>query len=252
MATKKPAWMLTDRYRALVDHKYVIEPSGSPAVSVTTICKAFDDGKSSAFAAAAVKLTRQGFNYREVWDEKADRGSRVHSHLESFLKDEEIDQLDDEAGHVDALDRWIEEVDPAMLVQEVVTLSSLGYGGRFDLIAGIGKGEFAGKIGLIDLKTGRRSPFEHTLQLAAYRFSDGTAVYDEGGTLERIEPLPPIDFAACLYTHDDGTFDFVEYPADETAWAMFLRLLDVYNFARNPEMKALDKAARDAWKAVSV
>jgi hypothetical protein len=249
MATRKAAWQLTDRYRAHHDHKYVVEHGGKPVVNVTAISGAFDDGKAGAFAGAAVKLTRQGFNYRQVWDEKAERGSRIHAHMEAFMRDEEIDQRHDEAGHVDALDKWMVENDPTLIGQEEVALSRMGYGGRFDLISHMEAGEFKGKIGLIDLKTGRRNPFEHTLQLSAYRYADGTAIYGANGDLIDLKPLPHIDFAACLYTRDDGTFHFQEYPADETAWGMFLRLLDIYNYARSDTMKALDKAAKNAWKA---
>lgn len=247
MAAKKP--VASDRDRAIVSHKYALEPGGPPVVNVTAISELVDDGKSGAFAGAAVKLTKQGKNYRDEWKTKGERGSRVHAHMESFMRDEEIDQLPDEAGYIDALDKWMVETEPTLIMQEQVALSRLGYGGRFDLIATIGAGEHQGKTGLIDLKTGSQYPFSHTLQLAAYRYADGTAVYDQAGVLGEIVPLPLIDFAGCLYVHDDGTYHLVEYPANETAWAMFLRLLDVYNFARTAEMKALQKAALAVHKA---
>jgi hypothetical protein len=234
---------LSDREMA-EKHKYVVAPGGQPAVNVTAISGLLDDGKSGAFAGAAVKLTKAGVNYRDEWKMRGERGTRVHAHCESFLRGEGVDQLDDEAGYLDGLDKFMVEHDPELVMQEQVALSHHGYGGRFDMIVIPRSGEYEGKTGLVDLKTGSPYPVEHTLQLSAYRFSDGTAVYDEAGALTEILPLPDIHFAACLYVRDDGTFSLTEYPADQEAFDQFLGLLATYRWARSDHMKALVKAAR--------
>lgn len=219
-------------------HKYRL-PNGEVAINVTAISGLMDDGKSGAFAGAAMKLRDQGLNYRTVWKEKADRGTRVHCHLESFLKGEDIDQQEDEAGYVDALEQFIVDVDPLVISQEEIVLSNLGYGGRFDLLA-----EIDGEVALIDLKTGKEYAVEHTLQLSAYRYADGLATYDEDGNLTELRPMPEIDWCGCLYVREDGTYNLERYPADDDAFAIFCALLKSYQWTRSASMKQLIKEAK--------
>ncbi len=218
-------------------HKYRL-PNGDIAINVTAISGLMDDGKSGAFAGAAVKLTKAGENYRAVWSAKANRGTRVHGHLESFLRGEDIDQQEDEKGFVDALEAFILDHQPTVIAQEEIVLSNRGYGGRFDLLA-----EIAGETALVDLKTGSAYPKEAALQLAAYRYADGIATYGEDGNLTSLYPLPDIDWCACLYVREDGTYDLVKYPADEDAFAIFCALLEAYKWTRSDSMKALVKEA---------
>jgi hypothetical protein len=234
----------TDLALALDKHKYVTRPGGTPGVNVTAISGLLDDGKSGAFAGSAVKLTKAGIDYRAEWKAKGERGTRVHAHCEAFLRGEAADVAEDESGFVDAVDKFMVDHDPKVLELEQVVISAVGYGGRFDMIVEMQSGEWAGKTGLVDLKTGKRYPVEHTLQLSAYLHSDGIAVYDEEGTLTGTRPLPLIDFCACLYVREDGTYSLVEYPASSEAWEHFCHLVGVYNWCRTDEMKALVKAAR--------
>lgn len=230
----------SDLSLALGKHRYRT-PNGEIAVSVTAISGFIDDGKSAAFAGAAMKL---GPGYRSIWKAKADRGTRVHGHLEKFLTGEDIDQADDEKGFVDALEKFIIEHEPAMVEQEAIVLSDLGYGGRFDLLATLADDDHQ-SLGLIDLKTGSPYAVEHTLQLSAYRYADGIATYDEDGNLSNLRPLPQIDWTACLYVADDGTYRLVRYPADETAFRAFCALLEAYKWTRTDAMKAEVKASKE-------
>jgi hypothetical protein len=226
----------TDRQLA-EKHKYRL-PSGEIAINVTAISGLMDDGKSGAFAGAAMKLRDQGLNYREVWKAKADRGTRVHGHLESFLRGEDIDQADDEKGFVDALEKFILDYNTKVIAQEEIVLSNLGYGGRFDLIA-----EINAETALIDLKTGSAYPAEHALQLSAYRFADGMASYDNDGNLTELRRMPPIDWCGCLYVKEDGTYNLDRYPADGDTFEVFCALLQAYKWTRTDTMKALKKEA---------
>lgn len=226
------------------DHRYRLL-SGEVAVSVTTISGLMDDGKAMGFAYAATKLAREGLDFRTEWEARGTRGTRIHGHLDSFLRGESIEEAEDEAGYVDAISAFITDHDPEVIESEFVVLSdTYGYGGRGDHILRPRKGEYAGAVILDDLKTGKKHPFEHTLQLSAYRYADGIAVFDDEGALTGQRELPDIDLTMGLYAHDDGTYDLVPYPADAWAHNAFCSLLDAYYWTRSDAMKAADKAAR--------
>jgi hypothetical protein len=225
-------------------HKYRL-PNGDIAVSVTAISGFIDDGKSIGMSYGAAKLTREGLNFKEQWDAKRDAGTRVHGHLESFVRGEDIEQHDDDQGFVDALEKWMIHDNPKVLEQEFIALSNHGYGGRGDLICEVEEqAEHAGGTWLIDLKTGRKNAIEHTLQLAGYRYADGIAIYGPDGNLHSLRDLPPIDHAGCLYVASDGSYSLPEYPADEGAFRAFLALLDAYQWTRTDAMKAEVKASK--------
>jgi hypothetical protein len=234
---------LTDREQAFEKHKYRWT-DGTPCVNVTAISGLLDDGKSGAFAGAAVKMTRQGYNYRDEWDAKAERGNRIHAHCEAWLRGEDVDALSDEEGFLDGLELFMENSKPILLEQEEVVLSHWLYGGRFDMIVTMTDPFLGPQNWLIDLKTGKEYVVEHMLQLAAYRFADGMAVFDKDGTLDRIKPMPNIDVTACLYVNEDGSYRLVPYPVTDTTFAYFTQLLTMYQWVRTPEMKTLIKESK--------
>lgn len=212
-------------------HKYRLL-NGELAISVTGVLKLLDDdGKSAKMAGAAAKLALEGLNYRQEWKAKADLGSRVHGHCEAWLRGEDAEVLPEEHGYIDALEKFFVDRTPQPVEIERVVLNDMGYGGRFDFIAKIGR-----QLWLIDLKTGRKYALEHTCQLSAYRFADGMAIYDDAGALAAIEPMPPVQHAGCLYLSGDGTYELVEYPADELAFDVFCDLLAI-----NHSIKLLKK-----------
>lgn len=213
-------------------HRYRL-PSGEVAVNVTTISGLLDDGKSGAMAGAAVKLTKAGADYRAEWRAKADAGTRVHAVCEAWLTTGEAEVREEDAGYVDALEKFWTDHEPKKIECESVALSERGYGGRFDLVAALRDGRTL----LIDLKTGKPYPVEHSLQLAAYRFCDGIGVYEDG-MLTGLRPMPAVDACACLYVHDDGTYDLVGHPADEEAFERFCALLETYRWAKRVKKEA--------------
>src|ERR1039458_4114571 len=99
-------------YEAALDHRYRWLDS-TPLVNVTAISGCLDiDGKSSAFAGAAVKLTKAGLDHRAEWKAKSDRGTRIHAHMEAWLRGEDVEQADDEKGYLDALECLLLDHDP--------------------------------------------------------------------------------------------------------------------------------------------
>lgn len=204
-------------------HKYRLL-NGDIAISVTKLTGLLDDGKAGAFAGAAVKLTKAGLDYRKEWAEKASRGTRVHDHALAWSNGETVDQQEDEAGYLDALERFIVERQPTWLEREEIVVSSRGYGGRFDMIVQMPDHD----VWLIDIKTGRDYALEHTLQLNGYAFADGIATFDENGNLSGTRPLPPIHRAGDLYLGDNGTYRLIEYPLGERPFGLFCHLLETY------------------------
>lgn len=203
-------------------HRYRC-PGGQIGINVTAVTGLLDwNSKSAKMAGSAAKIASTGGNYREEWRKKADLGTRVHAHCEAWLRGEEIFPLEDEVPYLDALERFFDDTAPLPTAIERVVLSGLGYGGRFDFIA-----EFNELNTLVDLKTGRPYAVEHTLQLSAYRYADGMATYDEAGALARLDPVPLIDRAGCLYLDREGTYSFVEYPVTERSFDIFCALLEV-------------------------
>lgn len=204
-------------------HRYVL-PSGEMGINVTRITGMLDLGKSTGMAWAAARITRDGGNHSKEWAAKRDRGTALHNHCEAWLRGDEVAATADEAPYLDALETFFHDHNPKPIEIERVVLSNMGYGGRFDFIANID-----GVTTLADLKTGRAYDLEHTLQLAAYRFADGMAVYGEEGSLVALEPLPLIERAGCLYLSASGAYTFEDYPADIDAWVLFCSLLDTHH-----------------------
>jgi hypothetical protein len=221
-------------------HRYRL-PNGEIAVNVTAVSGALDLGRSAAMAAAAARITREGRDFRTEWNAKRDAGTRVHAVCESWLRKEGAEVRSEDAGFVDALEKFWTDYEPQMVECEAIVLSTHGFGGRFDMVADLSDG----KRWLIDLKSGKQYPLEHSLQLSAYRYADGIAEY-ETGMLARLRPVPEVDACACLYIRQDGTYALVEYPADRSTFEQFLSLLAVVRWATSDDMKALEKAAKEA------
>lgn len=178
-------------------------------------------------------------HHRGVWDDKAARGSMVHDFALTWSQGAEVECPPDCGPYLDALEAFYKEHEPTWLaVERSVVYAEEGseYGGTPDCIGRLKDGRTL----ILDWKTGQRYPIETTMQLAAYRFADGFGVYDAFGTLVEVEPLPQIDAAGVVYLHDDGTFELLEVPADETAHETFLSLRRVWGWQK--EMTKWEKA----------
>jgi hypothetical protein len=223
--------------KELADNHVYMLPNGEVGINVTAISGLMDNGKAEGMAGAARYLALNGRDHRAEWDAKRDLGSRVHAHCEAFLRGEGVDCLDGDAGYVDAVESFMADHDPHVLELEEIVLSELGFGGRFDMIVQPLQGKYVGETLLVDLKTGKRHFHEHTLQLAAYRYADGIAVYDEDGSILETRPVPIADRTMCLYVGADGSYGLVEYPADRGAFRAFCALLEAYQWTKQTKGK---------------
>lgn len=207
---------LSDQAFADSRHIYTDPRNGQRVTSVTAVTGAFDSGdKLGAGAGAAAKLIRAGKDYRAVWDDKRDIGTRVHGYAELWLNGKTAEVPDEDQAHMDAFAAWCDLVEPEWLITERAGIGSvlcpkgpcavckdtgrLGYGGRFDSV-----GLWDESFWMGDFKTGKSYRPELTLQLAGYANFDGLLVYDDAGMAVSLEPLPHIDRWCGIYITADG------------------------------------------------
>ncbi|HUR18860.1 MAG TPA: PD-(D/E)XK nuclease family protein [Acidimicrobiales bacterium] len=186
-------------------------------------------------------------HHKGVWTDKGARGTEIHTIAQQWTNGEAVDVPVEYTPYVDALEAFYNDHRPTWIaVERTVIDRRRGYGGTFDAIAQIGD-----RLLLIDLKTGKRYPAEVVLQLAAYRFAEAMAIYDEAGALVNTEPMPEVDGAAVVYLHDDGTYEMLELPADEKAMVAFMAALELWKsmaeleawVKRHPEIKSTKEVA---------
>jgi hypothetical protein len=226
---------VSDLQLAESKHQYTDPRTGQRVVSVTSIVGAFDSGdKLGAGAGAAVKLTKEGYDYRQVWREKAETGSRVHNYAQLWVEGRQADVPDEEGAYMDAFAGFCNDYHPQWIEVERAVVHSMGYGGRFDMIGEIESwtSPSSSESALIDIKTGKTYADQLTLQLAGYRFADGMIEYDTEGMAVGLEPMPHIDVCAGLYLHNDGTYDLKYVQADDEAFACFASLLRIKGWAK--------------------
>lgn len=181
---------------------------------------------------AAIDRLRK--HHRGIWDAKARRGTDIHRLAEQWAAGRAIDVPVDFVPYIDALERFYADHEPAWVQTERTVVfrdDDLGFAGTCDGVADLADGRRA----LIDFKTGGRYPAEVVLQLAAYRFAPDLAVFDAEGRLAAVEDNLPVDLAAALYLHGDGTYELLELPADERAYRRFLDLRAAWGFYREME-----------------
>lgn len=231
------------------NHEYVVTPGGKPRPSVSRIAKLLDDGKTDGLMRWARSLAAEGKDWETERSALGERGTRFHNHMLGWSNGEAAEVRVDEAGLLDAAEKWRADYGVVTLEAEQIVVSSLGYGGRFDEVARIAA--FGGEACGIDYKTGRLNDRENELQHAGYWNADGIAVYDETGAFIGIRPLPQIKRWFCFQPHDDGTYLFQEYPKrrrgqkdvpievlQAAAWDKFCKLLDVYGWLHPTKVAA--------------
>lgn len=180
-------------------------------------------------------------HHRGVWDDKAARGTRVHTMAQAWCEGQDVDCSHEDAPYLDALERFYMDYAPATVLAERTVIyrqTGLEYGGTPDWLAELSDGRRT----WIDLKTGKRYPIDTTLQLAAYRHAEGVAVYNEMGGLESVDPMPESDGAHVLYLHPDGTYEFLPVPANRAAHDTFLHLRRIWTWQQ--DMTRWEKSCR--------
>lgn len=171
---------------------------------------------------------------RARWDTTktaAARGTTVHDLAMRLAAGEEVTVPEPLTGHVDAYQRFVDEWQPRELLVEVpVFHRTLHYAGTLDLVAELADGW----TWLLDWKTSGTGIFpESALQLAAYRNAE--FYLDDAG---EEQPMPPIDFAGCVWLRADG-YDLKPVDAGDEAFLIFRYAQQVVRrFTREP---------RDRW-----
>jgi hypothetical protein len=213
---------LSDRAFAESRHQYthprLLDPKGRPlrVTSVSAVVGAFDSGdKLGAGAGAAAKLIHSGQDYRKVWDDKRDVGSRIHGFAKLWIEGRSAEVPEEDMGHMTAFANWCNVVRPEWMHTERAGVGSvpclggpcavcndtgvLAFGGRLDAI-----GFWEDLFWLPDFKTGKFYRPELTIQLAGYANFEGFIIYDDDGMAVDLEPMPHIDRWCGLYISPNG------------------------------------------------
>ena len=167
---------------------------------------------------------------RARWDKTraaAARGTTIHDLAMRLAAGEEVTVPEPIQGHVDAYLQFVEEWQPEELLVEVpVFHRTLWYAGTLDLVARLADGN----NWLLDWKTSASGIYsESALQLAAYRHAEFylDAAGDE-------QPMPPVDFCACVWLRADG-YDLKPVDAGDDTFLIFRYAQQVARrFAREP------------------
>lgn len=134
-------------------------------------------------------------------DEAAVRGTEVHAIAERIIHGAEVDVPPHIAGHVQGYVDWLEEFDvEPILTERAVASRKWQYCGTFDAIVRFGRGPWAGRTALIDLKTSKAIYGETGLQVAGYAMADWYVSDDKQET-----PLPDVDCTGAAHVTDAGT-----------------------------------------------
>jgi hypothetical protein len=111
--------------------------------------------------------------YIKDYSRKAmDRGSRVHSLAEAYLRGNPVHPMEGDEGYLAALEGWMEKYKVTVLGTEETVYHPSGYAGTMDVLARIGD-EPTPRV--VDLKSGGIYQ-DHLFQSAAYR----QALVDDG------------------------------------------------------------------------
>ncbi len=164
-------------YKPKVHQKYLHPITGEFLPGATTICGRHPDGKG-AMLGSAVKLTKEGTDYRALWDFKAQCGTCTHDLVQHHIlrlgtpsKDHWTPAIWKRAQvGLRAFKRWERVTKPLYVGSELVVINAEhGYGGSVDIWAVID-----GAIRVVDIKTGGWWATAE-MQIVAY----DEAIYDE-------------------------------------------------------------------------
>jgi len=179
-------------------------------------------------------LKEHKLTVNHVKNQAADRGTNVHSALESWVETGVTPDPnlfpENERGYVQGLLAFINDAHPHPLHSELMVASMKGFAGRFDLLANL-DGEVVTKTypkrkpirsqisgaWLLDLKTSKDVYPSYHLQLAAYREAMTECGY---GTA---------DHAGVVRVTSDGRYELVESKA---SFDDFLHVLNTYHVIR--------------------
>lgn len=134
-------------------------------------------------------------------DEAAVKGTDVHALGEKIIHGEAVDVpehlVDHVQGYADLLEKFV--IEP-VLTERAVASRKWFYAGTFDAIVRIGKGPWAGRTAIVDLKTSSGVYGETGLQVAAYACADWYLGDDGEET-----PIPEVDCSAVIHVTEAGS-----------------------------------------------
>ena len=131
----------------------------------------------------------------EKSDKAKNRGTTVHSIVESWKTTGGVVENEQYKGYADAFRGWIEDNHVTLKEHERTVVSKEhGYAGTLDLLVGVNG---SGKTWVIDIKTGKDIYPEAFLQLSAYK----QALLEEGIETDKM---------AVLLLQENGTYKFAQ------------------------------------------
>jgi hypothetical protein len=137
-------------------------------------------------------------------DLAAAKGTEIHVYAQQLINGETADVPDHLRGYVDGYVRLLEAFDIRPLATElVVAHRGVHYAGTADAVLTIGRGELAGRTGLVDWKTGSGIYAESMLQTAAYASAEFSIDPADRSATEHALP-PGITFTAGVHLTEAG------------------------------------------------
>ena len=178
--------------------------------------------------AAAVNWLKAIPDYQR--DTAADIGTRVHALAESTAKGIPVTPTDEERPFLAAFQRFLDEWQPRYLAtEEMVASLTHRYAGTLDAIV-----EMAGKVWMLDTKTGTGVYPETALQLSAY---GGAEFIGRPGDPKRYA-IPPITAYAVLHLRPEG-YRLVPYNVDRGTFEAFLHARSLFEWRETQAPKVM-------------
>ena len=201
-------------------------PDGAKIPGVTTVLGDTLGWSKGALIAWAHRLGKEGRSLSER-DAAADKGTATHALAWAILGHDDGTEISD--AQREECEPNARRVADAILARWTIVaieraIVGDGYAGTIDLIARDGEG----RIGIVDLKTGRGIYDEVAIQLGAY-----AALWD-GASSET-----PASWAAVIHAPAGEPIEIIDVPWDSitTARRAFFHLLDVYRAKKSIKVK---------------
>lgn len=183
-------------------------------------------------------LNRNELRFRQIWDQKAERGKLSHEDLVHLAQGRSLPGLEtypeDQLAFIRGVASFLADLRPEIVESEVMVASvEYGYAGRFDMVASLGAGKFRDGTetpkgrGLIDLKTSEKLPRtkpsnrfpdgqvktpypENFLQLGLYEVARRECGYEgtDWQAVVRVDAKGEYDFT-CSWLEPEAALDFI-------------------------------------------
>ena len=232
-------------------------PKGKPCHQKASLCAICDqkredhkpeDEEGHRFVPGlcpACSYLRTRFHYDT--ERKKNLGSHLHHLALSWAQGSGIESDEVVDPYLDGLEAWYNLYHPTWNGLERTIYYEKGprlYVGTFDALAELDCPVCAeGRCNwLLDIKTGiGQWDKEWSLQLAAYRIADSLTMWD-GNKQQIASKMPAVAHTGVIWLHDTGEAELVPVHTGAEEHNQFLRLLDVYNWARVADKRTAELA----------